>query len=261
MNNNTKIIIKHYEEYNEDERFTKDKAHSIEYLTTKKYIEKNLKKGDRILEVGAGTGAYSINYAKEGYKVDALELSLKHLNILKSKITDDMNINAIQGNALDLSIYEDNTFDMTLVLGPLYHLFTQEEKEKAIEEAIRVTKKDGYIYIAYITSDSVFISYCLKNHHLLETDNLCDENYKLKDIPEEIFSTFYIEEFNNLMSKYDIEHITDVATDGLSYILKDYVNDLSEEEFKVWLDYHYKNCERKDLQGYSTHMLYIGKKR
>ena len=261
MNNNTKIIIDHYEQYNEDERFTKDKAHSIEYLTTKKYIEKNLKKGDRILEVGAGTGAYSINYAKAGYKVDAIELSLKHLNILKSKITHDMDINAIQGNALDLSMYEDNTFDITLVLGPLYHLFTQEEKEKAIEEAIRVTKKDGFIYIAYITSDSIFISYCLKNHHLLETDRVCEENYKLKDIPEEIFSAFYVDEFNNLMSNYGIEHITNVATDGLSYILKDYVNDLSDEEFKVWFDYHLKNCERKDLQGYSTHMIYIGKKR
>jgi len=261
MNNNTKIIIDHYEQYDEDERFTKDKAHSIEYLTTKNYIEKNLKKGDRILEVGAGTGAYSINYAKEGYKVDAIELSLKHLNILKSKITNDMDINAIEGNALDLSMYEDNTFDMTLVLGPLYHLFTQEEKEKAIEEALRVTKKDGYIYIAYITSDSVFISYCLKKHHLLEADRLCEENYKLKDIPEEIFSTFYVDEFNKLMSNYDIEYITDVATDGLSYNLKEYVNDLSDEEFDIWFDYHLKNCERKDLQGYSTHMLYIGKKR
>jgi len=171
-----------------------------------------------------------------------------------------MDINAIEGNALDLSMYEDNTFDVTLVLGPLYHLFTEEEKKKAIEEALRVTKKDGYIYIAYITNDSVFISYCLKKHHLLETDRLCSDNYKLKDIPEEVFNTFYVEEFDTLMNNYNVKHIKNVATDGLSTILRDYVNDLNEEEFNIWVDYHYKTCEREDLQGYSTHMLYIGKK-
>lgn len=261
MNDNSKIIIDYYSNYNEDERATKDKAHSVEFLTTKKYIEKNLKDGDRILEVGAGTGAYSIYYASKGYQVDSVELSLSNLKVLREKITSNMNIRAIEGNALDLSMYDNEMFDITLVLGPLYHLFTEEEKKKAVEEAIRVTKKDGYIYIAYLTNDAVFISYCLKKHHLLETDRICSDNYKIKDIPEEIFSVFYVQEFNKLMSNYNVEHITDVATDGLSSILRDYVNELSEEEFKVWLDYHYSTCERKDLQGYSNHMLYIGRKK
>lgn len=261
MNDSSKMIVNYYDNYNEDERQNKDKAHSVEFLTTKKYIENNLKEGYRILEVGAGTGAYSIYYANKGYMVDAVELSKRNLEILKSKITSDMNINAIEGNALDLSMYESDTFDMTLVLGPLYHLFTEKDKRKAIEEAIRVTKKDGYIYIAYITSDAIFISYCLKKGHLLETDRLCEENYKMKDNPEEIFSAFYIEEFNKLMSSYNVEHLSNVAAEGLSSILREYINELSDEEFSVWLDYHYKTCEREDLQGYSNHMLYIGKKK
>jgi len=75
---NKNIILNYYNNYIEDERFTKDKAHSLEYLTTKKYIDENLKEGNRILEVGAGTGAYSIHYASIGYEVDALELSLNN---------------------------------------------------------------------------------------------------------------------------------------------------------------------------------------
>jgi len=63
------------------------------------------------------------------------------------------------------------------------------------------------------------------------------------------------------MKNYPVDHITTVATDGLSAILREYVNELNEEEYKVWIDYHYKNCERKDLAGYSSHILYIGKKR
>ena len=171
-----------------------------------------------------------------------------------------MNINVTEGTALDLSCYEDNTFDMTLVLGPLYHLYTEEDKKKAIEEALRVTKPNGYLYIAYLTNDSVMLSYGLKKRHLLDK-GLFDENYKFYDKPEEIFTTFNIDEFNKLMDNYPIENISTVATDGLSSILRDYVNILDDEEFKVWLDYHYKSCEKKDLIGYSSHALYIGKKK
>ena len=83
----------------------------------------------------------------------------------------------------------------------------------------------------------------------------------MKDIPEEVFCAFRIDEFNNLMKQFNVEKLNSVATDGLSTILRESVNDLSEEEFNVFVDYHYKTCEREDLQGYSNHMLYIGKKR
>ena len=96
------LLNNYYNNYDEDSRLVRDKAHSVEYITTNKYIERYLKKGDRILEVGAGTGRYSINYASKGYMVDSVELVQHNLDILKSKITKDMNINAIQGNCLDL---------------------------------------------------------------------------------------------------------------------------------------------------------------
>ena len=133
-------IKEYYSNYEEDNRFTQDKSHRVEFITTTKYIDKYLKKGDRILEIGAGTGAYSIHYAKQGYKVDSLELVQSNIDIFQSKITSDLDINIRQGTALDLSCYEDNTFDVTLVLGPLYHLYNEEDKNKAIQEALRVTK-------------------------------------------------------------------------------------------------------------------------
>lgn len=94
---------------------------------------------ERILEVGAGTVAYSLYYASKGYKVNAIEFVEHNLDILKSKITDNMYINAEQGDAVDLSRFKDNTFDITLVLGPLYHSFDDKDINKAISEAIRVT--------------------------------------------------------------------------------------------------------------------------
>ena len=92
MNEVEKILNDYYNNYDEESRLIKDKAHQVEFITITKYIEKYLKKGDRILEIGAGTGRYSINYAKKGYQVDAIELVNKNLEILKSKITNEMNI-------------------------------------------------------------------------------------------------------------------------------------------------------------------------
>lgn len=115
----------------EDNRLT-SKHGSVEFITSTMYIDRFLKKNSRILEVGAGTGRYSLYYASKGYKVNAIEYVKHNVEILKSKITVDMDIVAEQGDALDLSRFKDNTFDVTLVLGPLYHLYTREDQNKAI---------------------------------------------------------------------------------------------------------------------------------
>lgn len=260
MNNIEKILDDYYSSYDEDSRLIRDKAHMVEYITTTKYIEKYLKKGDRILEIGAGTGRYSINYAKKGYKVDAIELLEKNLEVLKSKIKDNMDINAIKGNALDLSMYEDDTFDITLVLGPLYHLYDEESVKKAISEAIRVTKKNGKIFLAYITNDAVVLSYGLRKGNMKRLKELVDDDWNIKNIAEEIFATFKIEEFDNLIKDFSLIEIETIAADGISANMQEYINNLDDEEYEIYLNYHLKNCARKDLMGYSNHILKIVEK-
>ena len=260
MNEVEKILNEYYNNYNEDERLVKDKAHQIEYITTTKYIEKYLKKGDRILEVGAGTGRYSINYAKKGYRIDSVELVKHNLDILKSKITQDMNIKAIQGNCLDLSIYKDNSFDITLILGPLYHLYEDKEIKQAISESIRVTKKGGKILYAFLPDDSVVLSYGVRGKHIKDLKKLVDENWKIPKIPEEIFATYRIDEFENLINNFKIKELELVATDSIASNMATYINDLDDDEFDLFVDYHLKNCNRRELLGFSSHLLYIVEK-
>lgn len=259
MNKREELIKNHYENYDEDNRLIKDNTHNVEFIVTKEYIDKYLKENDKILEVGAGTGRYTIHYAKEGYDITAIEYVKHNLDILKSKITDNMNIRAEQGDAVDLSRFEDNTFDMTLVLGPLYHLYEDEDINKAISEAIRVTKKDGIIMIAYITNDGVFAEWGV-DHLLTGYPNDFNKDFRLIRYPEGIFAPFYISEFKEIMSKYNVTLLNNIAVDGIANIISDKLNNLSEEEFKVWVKYQLSICEREDLQGYSCHMLYICKK-
>ena len=258
-----KEILNNYYENDCDEDSRLLTRHGIvEFLTTVKYVEKYLKPGFSILEVGAGTGRYSLYFADKGYKVNSIDFVEHNINILKSHIKDGMDINAEVGDALDLSRFDDNLFDVTLVLGPLYHLYTDEDVNKAVEEAIRVTKKDGILAFAYLTNDSIMISYALKKDHLIDGYNtVFDENFKIVSVPEEVFRAFYIDEFNELMGKYDVELLHSVATDGMSEQFKEKIDSLNDEEFDIWLKYHLSVCERRDLQGYSNHMLYLCKKK
>ena len=250
--------------YNEDcaEDTRLESQHGqVEFLTTIKYIEEYLKPETKILEIGAGTGRYSLYYANKGYDVTSIEYVRHNLDILKSKIKDNMNIVAEQGDAVDLSRFENNTFDVTLVLGPLYHLYEDKDINKAIEEAIRVTKKDGIIAIAYLTSDSIMIDWSLMGDHLINGyPNDFDDNFKMTRYPQGVFAPFYISEFKNIMSKFNVELLHNVATDGFTRHVKDKIDSLSKEEFEVWMRYHLSTCEREELQGYSNHMLYICKK-
>ena len=249
--------------YVEDDRLTSDKMHYIEFITTTHYIDKYLKDGDRILEVGAGTGAYSLYYADKGYQVDALELVQANVDVMKSKVKDNMNINAIQGNALDLSMYEDNTFDVTLVLGPLYHLFKKDEEEKAIKEAIRVTKPNGKILIAFILFDLTMLTWGFQGKNIYENygeDKQVSLDFKPNNSEDLIFNMRYFSEVKELMNKFDVKKLGFVATDGVGRIMKEDINNMTDNEYKMFVNYHLSICEREDLMGYSGHILSIVEK-
>lgn len=263
MNDRNELLNKFYNEICDEDTRLDSKHTQLEFLTTDRYIQKYLKSGCKILEIGAGTGKYSLHYAKQGYQVNAIEYVEHNLDVLKSKITEDMNIIAEQGDAIDLSRFEDDEFDIVLVLGPLYHLYTEDEINKCICETKRVCKNDGVMMFAYLPNDSIMISWALLKGHLKSgRDNRqFDENFKMVSEPSEIMRAFYIDEIEEIMNSNDIKKISNISTSGVAPHFRNIIDSLSDEEFEIWKNYHFSSCERKEIQGYSTHMLYIGQKK
>ncbi len=261
MEDREQLLNQFYTNSCDEEQRLQSRHGSIEFLTTIKYVEKYLTTGCRILEIGAGTGRYSLYYARQGYDVTAIEYVPHNLDILLSQIKDNMKLRAEQGDALDLSRFADDTFDVTLVLGPLYHLYERDDQKQAIQEAIRVTKPGGVLAFAYLTSDSIMVDWALKDHHLLDGYKKdFDENFKIINYPEGIFAAFYISEFMELMEQFPIRMEHNIATDGMARHVKEEIDNLSDEEFDRWLQYHFSTCERMEMQGYSSHLLYIARK-
>ena len=129
----------------------------MNFFTTMHYIQKYLSPRSSILEIGAGTGRYSHTLAQQGYTVDAMELVAHNIEIFRQHTLPTEAITITEGNALNLSASPDNQYDITLLLGPLYHLYTVADKRKALQEAIRVTKPGGIIFDAYVISDSCLL--------------------------------------------------------------------------------------------------------
>ncbi|MDE7224708.1 MAG: class I SAM-dependent methyltransferase [Acetatifactor sp.] len=259
----------HYSNYNEDERLLSQHG-QVEYITTMTYIHKYLERmkeqgtveKPRILELGAGTGRYSLALAEEGYLVDAVELTEHNLEILRSKITEQLQITASQGNALDLSHFADNTYDLTLVLGPMYHLYTEEDRMQALREAVRVTRPGGYILAAYCMNESVVIQYEFWEGHIKEdlaTGKLSADYHCLSE-PEDLFVMMRKEEIEAMTAQLPVERQALIATDGATVYLRDMVDAMDQETFGRWVEYHLLTCERQDLIGATNHSLDILRK-
>jgi len=218
----------------------------------------------RILEVGAGTGRYSLALAEKGFQVDAIELVQHNIDILKGKIKENYNIDVRQGNAIDLSCYKDETFDITLVLGPLYHLFNAEDKKQAISEAIKVTKKGGTIFVSYCMNDATIVDWGFMKGNILQgiENGIVDGNtYKCLSNPSLLFEMYRKEEIDKLMKEYDVERLHFVAADLLTSHMKDTIDEMDEKMFGAYLKYHFSICERADLVGITNHSLDIFRKK
>lgn len=261
MDKRTEIISGFYDGYAEDTRLDRSRHGQLEYLTTMKYIHDLIPETGSVLEVGAGTGRYSIALAKEGYDVTAIELIKSNLEVLRQNSKGLENITSCQGDALDLSRFQDNTFDVTLVLGPLYHLYEERDQRKALDEAIRVTKSGGIIMVAFLSVHAILFDDYLQGNFCEGIEENFTKDYKVKHFTEQLFTGFNIDEFEEMFRDKQVEWITTAATDSILELAEgrgDFA--MSDEEFKAFAEYHLRNCERRELLGCSSHLIYICRK-
>lgn len=261
MSNRIELINSFYDGYREDMRLEKSRHGQLEYLTTMHYINKMTAANSLVLEIGAGTGRYSIALAKKGYSVTAIELADKNLEILEENAKGIKNLHRYQGDALDLGRFDDNSFDLTLVLGPMYHLYTKEDMSKALNEALRVTKPDGIIMTAFLSIHAIMHDNYLQGNFVEGLKENFTKDFKVKHFTEQLFTGFYIDEFEALFDTLQVKHITTIATDSileLAEMTKNFA--MSDEDFELFTKYHLHNCERREYLGSSSHLLHICKK-
>ena len=257
-----KLLTDFYSNYDEEGRLL-SRHGQVEYLTTMRCIEKYLRPGMRVLEIGAATGRYAHTLARMGYRVDAVELVQHNIDMFNSLTQPGENVTIRKGNAKELTFFEDEMFDLTLLLGPMYHLFTVEEQMQALAEAIRVTKKGGIVMAAYCGNDATMVQYCFGRGMLKEQryKDLVDfETFKASSDPAELFQLYRREDIDALMANFNTERLHFVGTDMATNYMRSVIDEMDDEFFSLYLKYHFTICERADMVGVSHHFLDIFRK-
>ena len=269
-------LEKYYNKFHEEHRLT-TRHGKVEFKTTLHFIEEaiaskhetmvSIRPSDysttsgpvKIADIGAGTGRYSVELCHHGYDVTAVELVKHNLEILRAK---HENIKTWQGDARNLHFLDDETFDITLLFGPLYHLHGDEEKLKALNEAKRITKKGGTILVAYVMNEYSVISYCFKEHKWAEVaakgglspdfHTICTE--------EDLYDYVRLEDINRLNTAAGLERIKIISADGAADYMRRELNEMSEEEFEAFCQFQIAISEHPELAGAGSHCVDILRK-
>lgn len=250
-------LTEYYNKFNEDKRL-KSPHGQVEYLVTMKYVHEYLEKigkHAKILDVGAATGAYSIPLAEEGYDVNAIEL-VKH-NVARLKVKSDK-VKAVQGNALKLTRkYERDYFDIVLVFGPMYHLYSQEDRLKALNEAAAVTKPGGIIMVAYCMNDYAVVLHGFMDGNIKDSvkNEKLTEDFKVLASPEDLYDYVTIKQIDELVGKSGLKRDIIFTPDGPANYIRPALKSMDEEEFGLFVKYVESISQRADMIGAAAHTV------
>ncbi len=258
MKTRIEIVSSFYHQADEDSRLQRSRHGQLEYAVTMHYIHRFVKTGSRILEVGAGTGRYSAALAREGMNMTAVELVESNLSVLRNHSKGLKNIQSFQGDATNLSRFEDQTFDMTLVLGPLYHLYETEDVQKAIDEAIRVTKENGVILFAFLSVFGIMYANYFQGNWAAGQEENFTEDYGVRHFKEQLFTGYDITEFESLFHEKPVRWIATTGTDGIVESIEDRSDfRIADEDFPAFVKWYLHFSEKRELLGNTNHLLYI----
>lgn len=251
-------IEKHYNKHPEDLRLTR--RHGIvEFETTLHHLHRYLQPGFKLLDIGAGTGRYTSALMAEGYEVKAVELVKRNIDVfLKREPTADV----VKGDAREMPFLPDAMADVTLLLGPLYHLIGDDEKLKALNEAKRVTKPGGVIFVAYLMNEYSILSYCFDEERIedLLARGVIDKEYHLHVREGELYDYVRLEDIDRLNAKAGLERVTIFSPDGAADYMRTRLNQMSEQTFSRFIEYQKCISERSDLIGAGSHVVDVLRK-
>jgi ubiquinone/menaquinone biosynthesis C-methylase UbiE len=258
----------YYDEHTLNEWERLGVRHRTEFAVTMCAFADHLPKPPaRVLDIGGGPGRYSIALAQQGYAVTLLDLSQANLDFARDRASEAgvQLVDLVHGNALDLSIYPDASFDVVLLMGPLYHLVCEADRHTVLREAARVLRPGGVIACAFLSRYATIREVARANPALIVEQADVLERV-LKEGVLEIegnFTTAYLiypADAQPLCESHGFETLALVAAEGIISMISEKVNQTEGELWDAWVQLNYRLGHDPHVHGASEHLLYIGRK-
>ncbi len=268
MREKTEEIRTHYNADPQREWDRLKKRMPYEKYITVHMMDRYIKPGDTILDIGGGPGQYAIHYARQGHDVTLLDLSDGNVRFAKRKAGQyRVRITAVQGDALDLSRFRDNSFDVVFLMGPLYHLMNGESRLRAVEEARRVLKPGGYLFSSFILAFGGVIYTLREGEEVIlrpKEQPIYEAAAKGESLAAESFTYAWMTTVGDAEAL--LESVPGLKTEtlfGQESILSPYRLELARNPKKVrdaWYEYALRFCDRKDYLTHSDHLMIVSRK-
>jgi len=260
--------IERYYDQQPEREWERLERHRTEFALTLRALAEHLPPPPaRVLDCGGGPGRYGIELTRQGYEVVLFDLSPECLRLAREKAAEAGVTLAgyEQGTATDLSRFPDASFDAVLLMGPLYHLLEESERQQALVEAYRVLKPGGLLFAAFISRYAPLRyaaahdpTWPLEHPGLLET--LLTTGVlppRGESDPEFVAHFAHPTEVIPLCQRAGFEVITVLGVEGLVSMIEDRVNALSGEAWDTWVNLNYRVAADSSIHGCVEHLLAI----
>lgn len=244
--------------------------HQLEHDLTWRYLNQYLPAQGTILEIGAATGRYTLELAKRGYSITAVDLSAGLLEGCRKSIVEkglETQVRFAVADARDLTSVTEKEFDIVLLMGPLYHLTLETDRKAALQETFDRLREGGILFSAFISRFGI-MGDLLKNmpgwiEDQAEVRSILEKGKDPDHSPGEGFRGYFaqVSEIAPLHEAIGFETLAvagvepAISSDDESY------NNLQGKQRQLWLDLLYEISTEKSIIGASRHLLYIGRKK
>jgi len=267
MDTTTKIVQDYYDGCVETE--WNRIANRPEFLLTCRMLNRYIKAGDKVLDIGGGPGRYSLYLAGRGCDVTLFDLSQENTKFGAAEASrQGLSIKTITGDARAADNLAIELYDHVLLMGPMYHLLEEVDRVRAMQAAVNVLKPGGVIFVSFINLFAGVVYMMKYDQAVINSDepyeleyNDCVQNKK--SYAGDAFTKAFFaaqSEILPFMAQFPLTKLHLFGQEGILSPCEHSIMTQSQEVVDGWLDFAEKLLDREDLLSWAEHLMYVGKK-
>lgn len=243
--------------------------HQLEYDLTWRYLVHYLPARGSVLEIGAATGHYTLELARRGHAVTAVDLSPALLAAARERIAAAGLEHAVRfavADARTLDAVPGTAYDAVLLMGPLYHLVHAADRAQALRQAVDRLRPGGIICSAFLSRLGILGDLLQRNPAWIDRTEevrwLIEHGRRPDDQPKGGFRGYLarVEEIAPLHEAHGIETLALAGVEPAISAGDENFNRLYGTQRERWLDLLYSVSTEATTVGASRHLLYVGRK-